>query len=302
MSASSGSSVSSSRRSPRSLPYDVLFSLTRNSSRTPSPASQRASATTSEGRRLTNEPRKLGMAQKEQRRSQPLASFSGAIGPPSRRRRTVRGPLAGAPTPRSSRPWPGTDSVEASRSAGRDRQQLAAVLRGVRVEHLAGEDRAQAGRDVGVVVEAEDGVGLGQRLGEVLAVALGQAAHGDDGAGAAVLLEVGGGEQGVDGVLLGRLDEAAGVDHDRLGVLGVVDEAEAVGGEPSGQLLGVDVVAGAPEGHQGDRDVSGSWSSTSSMPPRPRAHGFVARGDRGQRRTTYDAEAGLPAGPMRPRS
>src|SRR3954466_14497289 len=43
------------------------------------------------------------------------------------------------------------------------------------------------------------------------------------------------------------------------------------------------------------------------MPPAPRAHGFRDSsigdaGRRGQRRTTYDAEAGLPAGPMVPRS
>src|SRR3954447_4247218 len=117
--ASSGSRLSSRRRSPRSLPYDVLFSLTRNTSRTPSPASQRASLRTSDGRRLTNEPRKLGMAQNEQRRSQPLASFSGAIGPPPRRRRTTRGPDAGAPTPISSlAPIPGTERLAASRSTG----------------------------------------------------------------------------------------------------------------------------------------------------------------------------------------
>ena len=41
-------------------------------------------------------------------------------------------------------------------------------------------ERSLAG-DVGVVVEAEHGVGLGQRLGQVLAVALGQAADGDHG-------------------------------------------------------------------------------------------------------------------------
>ena len=62
-------------------------------------ASHWASSSTSLGRRLTKEPRKLGIAQKEQRRSQPLASLSGAIGPASSRRRTARGPVAGAPAP-----------------------------------------------------------------------------------------------------------------------------------------------------------------------------------------------------------
>ncbi len=142
-----------------------------------------------------------------------------------------------------------------------DREQPAPVLRGVRVRALAGDDRAQAGGDVGVVVEAQHGVGLGQRLREVLAVALGHAADRDHGLDLATLLspdlEVGGGQESVDGVLLGGLDEAAGVDHHGVGLSGVLDQAEAVGGEPPGELLGVDVVAGAAQGQQGDRE----WGS-----------------------------------------
>ena len=73
------------------MPYDVEFSLTRNSSRTPSAASQRASSRTSVGRRLTNEPRNDGIAQNVQRRSQPDASLSGAIGPVVSRERGATG-------------------------------------------------------------------------------------------------------------------------------------------------------------------------------------------------------------------
>src|SRR6202041_1895523 len=60
--------------------------------------SQRASARISGGRRDTNAPRKDGMAQNEQRRSQPDAIFSGATTPAvSRRRNTVPlGPVHGA--------------------------------------------------------------------------------------------------------------------------------------------------------------------------------------------------------------
>ena len=90
--ASSGSSVSSSRRSPRSLPYEVEFSLTSTSSRTPCSASQAASASTSAAGGRRTQPRKAGMAQKVQRRSQPEASFSGAGGPSPSRRRSGRGP------------------------------------------------------------------------------------------------------------------------------------------------------------------------------------------------------------------
>src|ERR1700733_8751653 len=96
--ARSGRTSSSSRRLPRSLPYEVEFSLTRNSSRTPWLASQRASARISGGRRDTNAPRKDGMAQNEQRRSQPDAIFSGATTPAVSRRRNTGplGPVHGA--------------------------------------------------------------------------------------------------------------------------------------------------------------------------------------------------------------
>ena len=62
-----------------------------------------------------------GIAQNEQRRSQPQASLSGAIGPPSSRRRTARGPVAGAaPAGRSGAAivCPGTTTDAASRADG----------------------------------------------------------------------------------------------------------------------------------------------------------------------------------------
>src|SRR5829696_7263476 len=113
--ASSGSSASSRRRSPRSLPYDVEFSLTRTSSRTPRSASQRASASSSSGGRETNAPRKDGIAQNEHRRSQPEASLSGATGESSSRRRSSGGVQPG--TAAEAGPWPGTATAPAA--AGR---------------------------------------------------------------------------------------------------------------------------------------------------------------------------------------
>jgi hypothetical protein len=117
---------------------------------------------------------------------------------------------------------------------------------------LAGEDPLQACGDVRVVVEAEHRVGLRQRLGQLLAVPLGQAAHGHHRLGPATLLEVCRCEQGVDRVLLGGLDEAAGVDQRDVGVTGLGDEQPAVGGETAGELLGVDLVTAAAEGDQRD--------------------------------------------------
>ena len=96
-SARSGSSDSSSLMSPRSLPYEVLFSETSMTSLTPCSASHLVSFSTSLGRREMKEPRKDGMAQKVQRRSQPEASFTEATGAPSSRRRSgARGPETGA--------------------------------------------------------------------------------------------------------------------------------------------------------------------------------------------------------------
>ena len=58
-----------------------------------------------------------------------------------------------------------------------ERQQLAAVRRRVRRHRRPVEHRLQVGRQVGVAVEAEHRVGLGQLLGELLAVPLGEAAR-----------------------------------------------------------------------------------------------------------------------------
>ena len=65
---------------------------------------------TSVGRRETNEPRNIGMAQNEHRRSQPLAIFSGAQGRASSRERTNCSPS----------PWPGsaTPAAASERSTG----------------------------------------------------------------------------------------------------------------------------------------------------------------------------------------
>ena len=84
---SAGKRASSKFMSPRSLPYEVVFSLTKNSSRTPRSLSHTASAIMSVGRLETNEPRKAGIAQNVHLRSQPFAIFKGAYGFESRRRR-----------------------------------------------------------------------------------------------------------------------------------------------------------------------------------------------------------------------
>jgi hypothetical protein len=117
---------------------------------------------------------------------------------------------------------------------------------------LAGEDPLQSRGDVLVVVEAEHRIGLRQRVGQLLAVPLREAAHRHHRLGPAALLEVRRREQGVDRVLLRSLDEATGVDQRHVGVTGLGDEQPAVGGETAGELLGVDLVTAAAEGDQRD--------------------------------------------------
>ncbi|GAA2790579.1 hypothetical protein GCM10020219_072450 [Nonomuraea dietziae] len=113
----------------------------------------------------------------------------------------------------------------------------------MRLERLAGEHVVEALADLGVVVEGDDRAGLGQRLGQLVAIALGHAARGDH-LGARVRR----GQQRVDGVLLRRVDEAAGVDDDDVWV--VVTQLPTGSVESRGELLGVDLVARAAQSDQ----------------------------------------------------
>ncbi len=256
------------------------------------PASHSASASSSSGVRETNAPRNAGIAQNAQRRSQPLASFSEATGPvSSRRRRTVRR-CAGVCSSTTA-PCPGLHhGGGAARDRGQ-RQQLAPVARGVRVDLLAGEHRVEPGGDVGVVVEAQHRLGLGQAVGQLPAVPLGHAAGGDHlGAG------VGGGEQRLDRVLLGLLDETAGVDDDHVGALAVGGHLPAVGVQAGGQLLGVDLVAGAAQGQQGDPATGGIGRGGSGHLTRVPggAHGTPTFSSAATRSSRNTSRAGQPSG------
>ena len=177
-----------------------------------------------------------------------------AIGPSPRRLRSGRGPDAGAtPAGRSG-----------ARVAGRCRRAAAAGRPGASGSSVrrsrgtcgtcavAGEDVAAAGRRCRRSRRSRARRRPRAALGQLLAVPLGQAADRDDRLGAPAALEVGRGQQRVDRVLLGRLDEAAGVDHHDVGVGRRRRPAPAVGREPAGELLGVDLVAGAAQGDERD--------------------------------------------------
>ena len=124
-------------------------------------------SSTSAGRRDTNAPRNDGIAQNVQRRSQPEASLSG--GDRAARRAAgaaPAGPRPGAtPSGRSgrSRPVTGDGRPSDCRSTGASGSSLRRSRGTCGTCAVARQDRAQPLGDVGVVVEAQHRVGLGQR-------------------------------------------------------------------------------------------------------------------------------------------
>lgn len=159
-----------------------------------------------------------------------------------------------------------------------DREQLAPVPRGVGGVDATVEDGLQAVGDVGVVVESEDPVSFRQRLGKVLAVALGHAADGHDGLGSAVILQIIGFEQGVDGVLLGGFDESTGVDDGDIRIGGVLDEIPAVRCQAACKLLRVHLVTGAAKSDKGDGTAFGHGLKTTLSRTTSCRAGFNATG------------------------
>jgi hypothetical protein len=100
----------------------------------------------------------------------------------------------------------------------------------VRGALAAGQHVVEPRADIAVVVEAEH-LRLGQFPGQLGTVAFGQAAHGGD-----LRARFRGHEQLVDGLLLGRLDESAGVHEDHAGVIGR-RQVPAGRGQPGGKLF-----------------------------------------------------------------
>ena len=135
----------------------------------------------------------------------------------------------------------------------------ARALRPGQVEQVEARDRCAAdrdeplaaggrlvGQDVDGHAEPGDLIDLGQGLGQLVAVALGHAA-GDDEAGAvlALVLE---GEDRVDRLLAGLVDERTRVDDHEIGRGRVVGGRHAVGEQRADELVGVDLVLGAAQG------------------------------------------------------
>jgi hypothetical protein len=106
---------------------------------------------------------------------------------------------------------------------------------------------------------AQEQVHLGQSLEQLFLVPLHHAADPDDRTAGAALLESARLHQGVDGLPLRGVDEAARVHHDHLGVAEVVGVVRAVRGELGEVALAVDRVLVAAEGDEADlHDAPGS--------------------------------------------
>ncbi len=112
--------------------------------------------------------------------------------------------------------------------------------------------QAGGGEDGFQFAGADYCVNFGDVLLDLVAVALDEAAGDDDALGlsAVLLLVLDHLEDGVDGLLLGGVDETAGVDDDDLGVFGAGGELGPVVVEQAHHDLGVDEVFGAAEGDE----------------------------------------------------
>ncbi len=96
--------------------------------------------------------------------------------------------------------------------------------------------------------EAHHQVHLGQRGGELVAVALGQTSRHHQ---AGALVACGGQlEDGVDRFLARRLDEGARVDHDQIGVVRRCGRLVAVAAQRAHELVRVDLVLRTAQGLQ----------------------------------------------------
>ena len=92
---------------------------------------------------------------------------------------------------------------------------------------------------------ADDGVDFRNAFADFIAIALDEAAGDDELFGVTLGFEAGHLEDGVDGFLLGGIDEGAGVDDEDFGLFGTGGQARATAVEEAHHDLGVDQVFGA---------------------------------------------------------
>ena len=128
-------------------------------------------------------------------------------------------------------------------------------------------------------VDPEPGhqVHLGQGIGDLAAVALRHAAGHDQPCPRPP--KIGQFEHGVDGLLPGRLDEGAGVDHDQIGLGRIRGATVALTRQTSLQLVRVNLVLGAPQSLQPVPTLDHSFSSQPAGAATVTGHGAPAGAD-----------------------
>ena len=162
---------------------------------------------------------------------------------------------------------------------------------------------AGSGEDAFKLAGADDGVDFGNVGADLVAVALDQAAGNNQprrlaAIGDLVLHHL---EDGVDALLLGRVDEGAGIDDQDLGVFGALGELGAVVVQEAHHHFGVDEILGAAERDEADlgarrglglvelrRENGGEASQPFSVPSAVR-HGRWCCGDGGAGRRDESA-------------
>ena len=112
---------------------------------------------------------------------------------------------------------------------------------------MSGSIALADGHDAFQLVGADEGVDFGHFLADIAAIAFHQAAGDDQLFGAADLLVLGHLEDGVHGLLLGGVDEAARVDHQDIGLIGMRRELVALGDELAHHDFAIDEVFGTAQ-------------------------------------------------------
>jgi hypothetical protein len=120
--------------------------------------------------------------------------------------------------------------------------------------------------DMDVVVKAKDGISLRQRFGQLATVALRETSDGNNSSCSPSLLEIAGCQHSIDRVLLGRVDETAGIDDHGVGLAWISYQLEATAIQLRGKLFGIDFVASATQRDKVHRRGLGACRTVAGSP------------------------------------
>ena len=165
-------------------------------------------------------------------------------------------------------PEPEGAVTTAPQGDGAERAPVVAALADLQVAHVAGSERKpvagmrgarplrqqsaldQLGHEPVEIAQAQEQIHFGEGGLEFVPVALDHAPDGDDRAAPSLALEPPRLEQGLDRLLLGGVDEAAGIHQDDVGVRQIRHASRTASHERGEHPFGVDRVLVAPEAHE----------------------------------------------------